>query len=133
MSVDRPIPDAARQMLARFGSQIEYTDLAPNGYVNLSKSEVDNDDLPNLVYYPGFDRLNLNQTLISDAGLQIIGGMNDLEILESVRHIGFGYRFTKLVGANSIGTIESRLFPWMTFSWAAAGSGGKSKTKSDFE
>ena len=79
MKLDPPLPDVARQMLARFGSQIEYTELEPNGRVNLAKSEVENDDLRHLIFYPGFDALFLDKTLISDAGLEHIGEMSGLE------------------------------------------------------
>ena len=50
MKFDPPLPDAARQTLARFGSQIEYTEREPNGIVNFTKSEVANDDLRHLIF-----------------------------------------------------------------------------------
>jgi hypothetical protein len=79
MKFDSPLPDAARQMLARFGSRIEYTDNEPNGLVNLARSDVGNDDLRHLVFYPGIDALILDKTEISDAGLKFIGEMSNLE------------------------------------------------------
>ena len=81
MKFEPPLPDAARLMLAQFGSQIEYTEREPNGLVNLTRSEVTNDDLRHLVFYPGFDALTLDKTLVSDAGLKIIGEMSSLETL----------------------------------------------------
>jgi hypothetical protein len=54
-----PLPDAARQMLARFGSRIEYTENEPNGRVNLTGSEIGNEELRDLVFYPGVDALIL--------------------------------------------------------------------------
>ncbi len=79
MKFDAHLPDAARQMLARFGSQIEYTENEPNGLVNLTRSEVGNEDLRHLVFYPGIDALLLDKTEISDAGLKFIGEMHNLE------------------------------------------------------
>ncbi len=79
MKFDSPLPDAARQMLARFGSQIEYTENEPNGLVNLARSEVGDEDLRHLVFYPGINALVLDNTDISDSGLKFIGEMSDLE------------------------------------------------------
>lgn len=79
MKDDPRLPDEASQMLARFGSQIEYTENEPNGLVNLAGSQVANEDLRHLVFYPGFDALILDKTEISDAGLQSIGEMKNLE------------------------------------------------------
>ena len=79
MKNDQPAPNAARQMLARYGTQIEYTDTEPGGLVNLAESEVGNDDLGDLVFFPGFAALDLDSTLISDAGMRFIGEMNGLE------------------------------------------------------
>jgi citrate lyase beta subunit len=96
MNFDAPLPDAARQMLARFGSQIEYTENEPNGLVNLAGSEVGDDDLRHLVFHPGIDALVLDKTDISDAGLKFIGEMSSLEGLrlydtlvsdEGLRHL----------------------------------------------
>ena len=81
MKFEPPLPDAARLMLAQFGSQIEYTEREPNGLVNLTRSEVISDELRHLVFYPGFDALILDKTQISDAGLKIIGEMSSLETL----------------------------------------------------
>lgn len=79
MKFDPPLPDAARQMLARFGSQVEYTENEPNGLINLTRSEVGNEDLRHLVFYPGIDALVLDKTEISDVGLKFIGEMSSLE------------------------------------------------------
>ncbi len=57
MNFEPSLPDAARQMLAQFGCQIEYTEREPNGLIDLTRSEVANDDLRYLVFYPGFDAL----------------------------------------------------------------------------
>lgn len=81
MDMDHPIPDAASQLLARLGAQIEYTESEPDGIVNLAKSEITNDELSDLVFYPGFAALNLDKTLISDAGLFSVGRMSSLESL----------------------------------------------------
>lgn len=79
MKSDPPLPDAARQMLAGFGCQIEYTENEPNGVVNLARSEVGNEDLCHLIFYPGIDALFLDRTEISDVGLKFIGEMSNLE------------------------------------------------------
>lgn len=79
MNSDSPLPDAARQMLARFGSQIEYTENEPNGLVNLARTEVGDEDLHHLIFYPGIDALVLDKTEISDDGLKFIGEMTNLE------------------------------------------------------
>ena len=81
MSYDRPIPDTARQTLARLGAQIEYTEREPDGIVNLAKSEVTNDDLRHLIMQPGFAALHLDKTEISDEGLMSVGEMASLESL----------------------------------------------------
>ncbi|WP_417382278.1 leucine-rich repeat domain-containing protein [Gimesia sp.] len=79
MNYEPPLPDAASQMLARFGSQIEYTANEPKGLINLTHAEVANEDLRHLIFYPGFDALILDYTNISDAGLSFIGEMSNLE------------------------------------------------------
>jgi hypothetical protein len=79
MNFDSSLPDAARQMLARFGSQIEYTEYEPNGVVNLARSEIEDEDLRHLVFYPGIDALILDKTDVSDDGLKFIGEMANLE------------------------------------------------------
>jgi hypothetical protein len=81
MKFDPSPPDAVRQMIAQFGSQIEYTEREPNGLVNLARSEVTNEDLRQLIFYPGFDALVLDETMISSAGLKYIGEMSSLETL----------------------------------------------------
>lgn len=81
MNFDPPLPDATRQMLARLGTQIEYTANEPNGLVNLARSEVEDEDLRHLVFYPGIDALILEGTEISDGGLRFIGEMTSLEHL----------------------------------------------------
>ncbi len=68
-------------MLARFGTHVEYTERNPHGFVNLERSEVQNDDLRDLIYYPGFAGLNLDWTSISDAGMPHVGEMSRLEDL----------------------------------------------------
>lgn len=78
MKYEEPLPDAAREMLARFGATIEYTDREPDGVVNLAETEVTNDDLRYLVFYPGFGALNLDKTLVSDEGTNFIGEMSSL-------------------------------------------------------
>ena len=79
MNFNLPLPDAARQTLARLGTQIEYTEREPDGIVNLVKSEVTNNDLRHLILHPGFAALHLDKTLISDAGLTFVGEMSSLE------------------------------------------------------
>jgi hypothetical protein len=79
MNYEPPLPEEANQMLARLGSQIEYTANEPHGLVNLTNSEVTNEDLRHLVFYPGFEALLLDYTNISDAGLDFIGEMRNLE------------------------------------------------------
>jgi Leucine-rich repeat (LRR) protein len=79
MNFDPQLPDAACQVLARFGAQIEYTENEPNGIVDLTSSEVADEDLRPLVVYPGFDALVLDKTEISDVGLKFIGEMSNLE------------------------------------------------------
>lgn len=79
MNYEPPLPEEANQMLARFGSQIEYTANEPHGLINLTSSEVANEDLRHLVFFPGFEALLLDYTNISDAGLNIIGEMSNLE------------------------------------------------------
>ncbi len=81
MSFNQPLPDAARAMLARFGRRIEYTDREPGGTIDLSESEVANDDMRHLIANPGFAELNLDKTLISDGGLRSVGEMSSLESL----------------------------------------------------
>ena len=102
MKFDPPLPDAARQMLARFGSQIEYTEREPNGIVNLTKSEVANDDLRHLIFYPGFDALNLDKTLISDAGLKFIGEMSSLEGVRLYDTLISDYGLKNLLGLSKL-------------------------------
>ena len=79
MSNDAGVPDAARKMLARYGASIEQTEHEPDGEIDLSKSEVTNEDLEQLVFYPGFASLNLAKTNISDNGTEHIGQMGRLE------------------------------------------------------
>ncbi|QDT77433.1 Leucine Rich repeats (2 copies) [Gimesia maris] len=79
MNYEPSLPEEASQMLARLGSQIEYTANEPNGLVNLTNSEVANEDLRHLIFYPGFEALILDNTSISDAGLNFIGEMRNLE------------------------------------------------------
>ncbi|QDU13073.1 Leucine Rich repeats (2 copies) [Gimesia maris] len=79
MNHEPSLPEEASQMLARLGSQIEYTANEPNGLVNLMNSEVANEDLRHLIFYPGFEALILDNTSISDAGLNFIGEMRNLE------------------------------------------------------
>ena len=82
MKFEQPIPEVARQVLARFGSKLEFTDREPDGVVDLSKSEIGNEDLEQLVFYPGFAALNLNDTVVSDAGMDSIAKMKSLENLQ---------------------------------------------------
>ncbi|MEJ7594903.1 MAG: hypothetical protein WKF77_25535 [Planctomycetaceae bacterium] len=80
-SDDSFLPDAFHEMLARFGTQIEYSECSPEGCVNLARTEVANEDLADLVCYPGFAKLNLAHTGISDIGLRFIGELTSLEQL----------------------------------------------------
>ena len=59
---DDQVPDAARKMLARFGTGIEFSDHYPDGLVNLTDSEIADDDLEALNFYPGFAALRLVRT-----------------------------------------------------------------------
>jgi len=80
-SENQPLPDAALELLARLGTGIEYTESEPDGIVNLTESDVTDDDLGHLVFYPGFAALDLTMTQITDAGLRFIGEMRSLENL----------------------------------------------------
>jgi len=80
-SENQPLPDAALELLARLGTGIEYTESEPDGIVNLTESDVTDDDLDHLVFYPGFAALDLTMTQITDAGLRFIGEMRSLENL----------------------------------------------------
>lgn len=64
---NQPIPDAALELLARLGTGIEYTESEPNGIVNLTESDVTDDDWGHLVFYPGFADLDLTMFQITDA------------------------------------------------------------------
>lgn len=78
---NQPFPDAALELLARLGTGIEYTESEPDGIVNLTESDVTDDDLGHLVFYPGFAALDLTMTQITDAGLRFTGEMRSLENL----------------------------------------------------
>ena len=102
MKSNPQLPDSARQMLARFGSQIEYTEREPNGIVDLAKSEVTNDDLCDLVFYPGFDSLILDYTLISDIGMTFIGEMSNLERVRLYDTLVSDYGLKNLLGLSKL-------------------------------
>lgn len=74
--------DDARMMLARHGVEIEYTDYEPDGIVDLSQTDVLNEDLDALAQCDEFAVLNLQKTTISDAGLAEITEMTQLQKLE---------------------------------------------------
>lgn len=59
---DDQVPDVARKMLARFGTAVEFSDHYPDGLVDLTDSEIANDDLEALNFYPGFAALHLVRT-----------------------------------------------------------------------
>lgn len=71
-----------RMMLARHGVEIEYTDYEPDGVVNLSRTEVMNEDLDALTHCDEFATLDLEFTAISDAGMAAIAEMPQLQKIE---------------------------------------------------
>ena len=111
MKPDRPIPDAARQMLARFGCQIEYTEREPDGLVDLASSEVCNDDLQHLIYYPGFEALNLDKTDISDAGLRFIGEISSLQSVRLYDTLVSNSGLTNLQGLSKLEYLDVGCHP----------------------
>lgn len=111
MASDSPLPDAALQTLARLGSRIDYTDRDPHGIVDLSKSEVANDDLRELVFYPGFGALHLDRTHISDAGLRFIGQMSSLETLQLFDAIISDHGLKDLLGLTKLERLSIGCHP----------------------
>lgn len=79
MKFEDPLPAATEKTLARLGRRIEHTERYPGGLLNLAKSEASNDDLRHLAFYPGFAALDLDNTLVSDAGMPHVGEIASLE------------------------------------------------------
>lgn len=80
-SYDQPLSDATRSTLARLGASVEFSEHYPDGNIDLTESDVTDEDLPHLVFYPGFAGLQLARTSISNAGVRFVGQMRDVESL----------------------------------------------------
>ena len=81
MNFNQPLTDAARTTLEQLGVCIEYSEHHPDGIIDLSESDVADDDLKHFVFYPGFAGLRLARTGVSNAGVRFVGEMRDLESL----------------------------------------------------
>ncbi len=97
------LPDRAQRLLASLGRNLEY-DCDGGSVISLVRTEVSDHDLADLICYPGFDKLDLAYTRISDVGLQHIGKMT---YLESLRLEGTGIADRGVVELAGLSRLET--------------------------